>query len=408
MHNDFTLFTRTYPNGTRVVFYHAYNEDGKRVGPWTTNCLTKTAARNYCHKLLKEGTLIPNKSKVLTFGDFAAGFWRRGSEYVKNQESRADITDNYINNCAGLTNNQLIPHFGDMPLDKITDKDVNSWLLGFGERKVEKDGKIEIVHYQNTYANTTFGALKVMLGEAVRQGLIPANPCDKVRRLKNDKKKIQILTVEEVQKLFPKNYKTVWGNKKLAYVACRLASLTGMRIGEILGLRGEYVFDDYIHVCGQSGSGGGYKPYTKTKENRNIPLIPEMIELLRGLNNGKGFVFSRDGGATSTTECAVRMDYYQALKKIGISEAERERRAITIHGWRHFLNTELLRQGMSVKQVQSVTGHKSDRMTELYNHLGEGQKSEVMNAQTKILGTKEPEKVEKGLKLVKGSGRKSA
>jgi integrase len=410
MHNDFTLFVRTYPNGTKVVFYHAYNEDGKRVGPWTTNCLNKTAARNYCHKLLVAGTLIPNKTKILTFGDFAAGFWKRGSEYVKNQESRADITDNYINNCAGLTNNQLIPYFGDMQLDKITDKDINKWLLGFGERKIEKDGKIEIVRYRNTYANTTFGTLKVMLGEAVRQGLIPANPCEKVKRLKNDRKKMQILTVEEVQKLFPKNYQSVWGNKKLAYVACRLASLTGMRIGEILGLRGEYVFDDYIHVCGQSGSGGGYKPYTKTKENRNIPLIPEMIALLRGLNNGKGFVFSRDGGATSTTECAVRMDYYQALKKIGISEVERERRAITIHGWRHFLNTELLRQGMSIMQVQGVTGHKSQRMTELYNHPGEGQKSDIMKAQSKILGTKEPEKddVQKGFKLLKTTRRKSA
>ena len=181
-----------------------------------------------------------------------------------------------------------------------------------------------------------------------------------------------------------------------------------MRIGEILGLRGEYVFDDYIHVCGQSGSGGGYKPYTKTKVNRNITLVPEIIALLRGLNNGKGFVFSQDGGASSITECTVRLDFYQALEKIGISKEERERRALTIHGWRHFLNTELLRQGLSVMQVQGVTGHKSLRMTELYNHPGEGQKSDVMEAQTKILGTKEPEKVEKGLKLVKGSGRKSA
>jgi len=408
MHNDFTLFTRTYPNGTRVVFYHAYNEDGKRVGPWTTNCLTKTAARNFCHKLLKEGTLIPNKTKVLTFGDFAAGFWKRGSVYVKNQESRSDITDNYINNCAGITKNQLLPFFADVPLDQITDKDINKWLVEFGERKVEKDGKIEVIHYRNTYANTAFGTFSTMLGEAVRQGLIPANPCEKVKRLKNDKKKIQILTVEEVQKLFPQNYETVWGDKKLAYIACRLASVTGMRIGEILGLRGEYVFDDYIYICGQSGSGGGYKPYTKTKQNRNIPLVPEIIALLRGLNNGKGFVFSKDGGATSITECTVRLDYYQALEKIGISEAERERRAITIHGWRHFLNTELLRQGLSVMQVQGVTGHKSLRMTELYNHPGEGQKSDVMKAQEKILGTTETEKVDKGLKLVKDTGRKSA
>ena len=33
MHNDFTLFMRTYPNETRMVFYHAYNEKDERVGP---------------------------------------------------------------------------------------------------------------------------------------------------------------------------------------------------------------------------------------------------------------------------------------------------------------------------------------------------------------------------------------
>jgi len=144
MHNDFTLFMRTYPNGKKVVFYHAYNEDGKRVGPWTTNSLTLTAARNYCHKLLREGALIPNKNKIVTFGDYANGFWERGSEYIKNQDSRADITDTYINNCRKYVANQLMPFFSNTPLDKITDKDINSWLLGFKNRKVVKDGKEEI------------------------------------------------------------------------------------------------------------------------------------------------------------------------------------------------------------------------------------------------------------------------
>jgi len=406
MHNDFTLFTRTYPNGTKVVFYHAYNEDGKRVGPWTTNSLTKTAARNYCHRLIKEGTLIPNKTKVLTFGEFAAGFWKRGSEYVKNQESRFDITDNYIINCASLTKNQILPFFADVPLDKITDKDVNKWLMGFRERKVEKDGKTEIVHYHNTYANTTFGTLSVMLGEAVRQGLIPANPCQKVKRLKNDRKEMKILTVEEVKKLFPQNYETIWGDDVLAYVACRLASLTGMRIGEILGLRKEFVFDEYIYVCGQSGGREGYRPHTKTKENRNIPLIPEMIALLRGLNDGNGFIFSLDGGVSPTTSTYIRGCFNKALRNIGIDEAERRRRSITIHSWRHFLNTELLRQGMTIMQVQNVTGHKSQRMTEMYNHPSEGQINDVIKAQSAIIGNKEPEGDEEnqnGLKLIKSA-----
>jgi integrase len=260
MRNDFTLFSREYPNGTRVFFYYAYDKDGIRRGLWTTKCVNRTAAKNYCHRLFKDEGLIPDKKKPFTFGEFAVGFWERGSEYVKNQESMGDITDTYIDNCRKMLVNQILPFFADKHMEKITDKDVNSCLLGFRERKVQKDGKTQ--------------------AEAVRQRFISSNPCDKVRRLKNDRKKITILTDDEVKKLFPKNYKAVWGDKTIPYAVCRLASLTGMRIGEILGLRGEYVFDKYIYICGQYGD-KGYKPYTKTKENRNIPLIPEMIALLR-------------------------------------------------------------------------------------------------------------------------------
>jgi integrase len=212
-----------------------------------------------------------------------------------------------------------------------------------------------------------------------------------VRQLKNDRKEIKILTADEVQKLFPDNYKTVWGDKTIPYAVCRLASLTGMRIGEILGLRGEYVFNDYIHVCGQY-QGKGYVPYTKTKEDRDIPLIPEMIALMRGVNNGNGFVFSMNGGVAPVARTYIRVAYNEALTKIGIDATERKRRSLTIHGWRHFLNTELLKQGMSIPQVQSVTGHKTLEQTGNYNHLTASQITDVMKAQAVIAGKKNRKK----------------
>jgi len=60
MHGDFTLFLRKYPNGREVYFYYAYDENGRRRGAWTTKSTTKTAARNYCHSLIKKGALIPD------------------------------------------------------------------------------------------------------------------------------------------------------------------------------------------------------------------------------------------------------------------------------------------------------------------------------------------------------------
>jgi len=422
MRNDFTLFLREIPGGKKVYYYYTYDHEGQRRGPWTTKCNSKTAARNYCHALLKKGNLIPDRRKAITFGKYAEGFWVRGAEYVMRQESRREITDSYLFNCNINLNNQILPFFKDTPLNKITEKDVNDWLLGFKKRKVIKNGKEEIFSYQNTYANVVFGTFNVMLEEAVRRGLIPANPCEKVLRLRNDRKKLEILNVEEVQKLFPKNYKTIWGNREVHYIANRLASLTGMRVGEVLGLRGEYIFDNYIQVCGQYGTFGYTK--TKTKENRNIPLLPEMIGLLRKLmaQNSNGYLFSVNGGATPVDVKSIRKAFHNALIKIGIDKNEIKRRGLTFHTWRHFLNTELQRQGLTIQQVQSVTGHKSVRMSDWYSHIDARQITDVVKAQEVISGKKPAKEGKpsnkakanneksnsKGLKIVKTSNRKIA
>ena len=118
MHNDFTLFKRVVPSGKKVVYYYAYDENDVRQGPWTTKCLTATEARNYCHKLIKAGTLLPSKKNDLTFGCFAVDFWDYNSEYLKYQRSRNEVTEKYINICKGLMVNQILPFFRNTPLEK--------------------------------------------------------------------------------------------------------------------------------------------------------------------------------------------------------------------------------------------------------------------------------------------------
>jgi hypothetical protein len=50
--------------------------------------------------------------------------------------------------------------------------------------------------------------------------------------------------------------------------------------------------------------------------------MPEMMALLRKLmiKNGKGFVFSLDGGATPVSNTYIRRSFDSALKKIGIKK----------------------------------------------------------------------------------------
>jgi integrase len=203
--------------------------------------------------------------------------------------------------------------------------------------------------------------------------------------LKNDRKPIEIITVEELGKLFPDDWRMIWGDDEIAYTANKLASLTGMRVGEILGLRGEYVYDGHIYVCGQFGN-YGYGP-TKTKETRNIPMAREMVRELRHLIklNGSGYVFSLNGGAKPVSGHHLYNQFHRALTRIGIPRGEIARRGLSFHSWRHFLNTELQVMDVPLVKVQSVTGHKSDRMREWYSHFDAKEFREVTAAQEKLL-----------------------
>lgn len=169
-----------------------------------------------------------------------------------------------------------------------------------------------------------------------------------------------------------------------------------MRAGEILGLRGEYIFDEYIHVCAQYDE-YGYRP-TKTKENRNIPVAPVVLNEIRrlALENNNGYVFSLDGGETPVTRKLLYNKFHRALNRIGVDSKEIQRRGLTIHSWRHFFNTTLQMANVALSKVQSVTGHKSERMTERYTHFDAKEFTEVRGVQEALLL---PEKTSKRKKV---------
>jgi integrase len=207
----------------------------------------------------------------------------------------------------------------------------------------------------------------------------------------NDRREIKIITPEEFKKLFTGNWRRVWENDRISYTANKLAALTGMRAGEVLGLKGAFVYSGHIYLCKQYDE-YGYRD-TKTKDKHNIPLPKEMIEGLEELRamNGEGFLFSLDGGVTPVCRKTMYQDYHRALRNIGISDDEIAERHLHLHGWRHFFNTELLKGGLTIPQTQAVTGHKSERMTEWYLHFDPAEFAQARKVQEGLLRSGEPE-----------------
>jgi site-specific recombinase XerD len=361
------------PSGKKVVYYYAYDEEGTRKGPWSTGQTSKTAARNVCNLLNRKGTLLPEGKTMPTFEEYAAGFWDwLYSPYLKERRKRVKLTQNYTDKCKNVTDNTLVSYFGKMKLDKITGEVIEGWL----DTMIETGKK-------NVTINGYFGTLMTMMKWAVRKRIIERDPFLDVQRLIKETKEKKIITQDEFKAMFVDDWKKVWDNDLLMCTAHKLAALTSMRCSEVLGLKGEYVFDNYLYLCGQFDD-YGYRE-TKTKIN------------------GDGFVFSEDGGETPITRRRVYLGLQRACGNIGISEDDMKKRGINVHAWRHFCNTELLKGGLTVKKVQAVTGHKSEGMTDNYTHFDPMEFLEVSKIQEMLLAPKKdiPKKERPALTLVK-------
>ena len=325
----FTVYPRRMSSGGVVFYYQTYDEQGRRICGHSTGETTKTAARAYCMALFRDGKLLPGKQpkKALTFGEFARGWWEwETCPYLKRRMARRPITRRYADRAKRNMNNHILPYFGKIRLDRISEADIENWLLAFGG---ETGGKKKI---KNSTANIFFDVLKTMLNEAVRLRLIAANPANLVEELRGDQDEIKILTPEESKKLFPPRWETLWTNY-LAFSVNRLAACTGMRIGELLGLRTEYVFEDYIHVCAQYTEEGEYTD-TKTHDRLDIPITALMRGWLEDLmaRNAGGYLFSGDGGKTPVKREDVYKDFYAALNRVGIPEEKRKERRLRLQG----------------------------------------------------------------------------
>jgi len=401
MHNDFTLFTRKVPSGKKVVYYYAYDEEGRRLGPWTTGQFNKTSARNYCNLLNRKGKLLQGVNEVPSFAEFSAVFWDwLKSPYLKERKKRRELTQSYADKNKRATEKTLVPQFGSMKMDKITGELIDQWM----DSLIAKE-------YSNATINSYYNTLQTMMRWAVKKRIIERDPFLDVDKLLKKKKDKKIITQDEFKTLFVEDWNKIWNDDVLCYKANKLAALTGMRCGEVLGLKGEYVFDKHIYVAGQYDA-YGYRQ-TKTKTNHKIPLTEEMIDDLRELmkDNGDGYVFSLDGGETPVNRYYLYYGLNKALNNIGITKEAIKKRGLNIHAWRHFCNTELQRAGLPIKKVQAVIGHKTDDMTDNYTHFDSEDFGDVANIQAALLA-KKPNKDEGTanekpvLKLVKMSEKK--
>ena len=371
---DYSLYARALSSGRVVIYYMTYDKDEKRTAGRSTGKRTKSEARLYCNKLMREGKLIPEKIKAPTFKEYSLGWWDWDScPYLKRRRARRTLSRSYADIGKHTLDHHLLPYFADMRLDLISDVDVESWLISRRDEGLS-----------NKSANLYLSIFTVMMNEAVRLRIIKSNPATLVSKLKEDVFAIEILTQKEVIEIFPDEWESIWVSNE-GYLANKLAACTGLRIGEVVGLRGIDFYGSYISVRGQFGRYGYVD--TKTHKSRNIPIPSGLAFELAAQKKktGEGYLFSVTKGVTPVSKDLLTYQLSTALEKIGIGKAAQKLRHLTFHSWRHFFNTTLRVANVADSKVRAITGHQSNAMTEHYTHYDTREFQEVRNVQEALL-----------------------
>ena len=355
----YTIFKRVLPSGKVVYYYQFRYSDGRRSAARSTGCTNLTKAKRFCQKLYNENGFEDGKeNEVVTFGQFSKDFFAEDGDFRKWKRTNGyDLKEETIRRYRLALERHVMPFFKDVDIKKITKDMCKKWVVWASERLSPKS------------VNSAQGVLNLVMESAIDKEFVSVNPLRRIGMRKVEKKKKELLTIEELSML----YKGHWANN-VEREAFLLASVTGMRIGEVCALKREDIKDGYLDVTKSYSDKCGIQNTTKTGVCRCVPYPKDFdfsfVE--------SGYVFSVDNGKNPIKPHCVYNAFTRNMDAIGISRKER---GITLHSLRNLFVSYMRSQNISDPKIRAVVGHADETMTDLYTYWKPDMFPEVYEAQ---------------------------
>jgi integrase len=172
----------------------------------------------------------------------------------------------------------------------------------------------------------------------------------------------------------------------LVYAPILLALATGLRKGEVFGLKWSDLDGESLHVSrtlSQTAQGVELKTPKTKKSNRTIALPQFSVDLLRrhraeqsktklAMGSGyrdKGLIFARPDGSPWKTTSFDGM-FARFVRNAELWKLRPELKRFRFHDLRHTQATQLLKAGENIKVVSERLGHASITITlDTYAHV---------------------------------------
>jgi len=321
---------------------------------------------------------MAESTQAVDFGEYLRGFWNYDSSpYVKEKlRKKHGIHRRYVKGQAQSAEKYWIPFFSGKVLGDITWADVDAFISHLEGLPQSPKGKNKII---------TSGAIP--LKWAFHRGMITADVSAGHTKFSGSTVERQILTPELAAAVF----RVPWNDER-ARLANMLAMVTGLRAGEIQGLRVQDLGKDCLYIRHSWNFMDGLKT-TKNNECRIVELpfpsiVQDLLDLAASNPHGVGmdsFVFWAEKLPDKPMEAEIFLrDLRAALVKAGMSKESA--RVYTFHQWRHYF-TAYMRERVNEKLLQSQTGHKTLAMLDHYSdHRIAGDRERIQAAQVAAFG----------------------
>lgn len=275
---------------------------------------------------------------TVTFGEFA-------ETWMAEMRPMWRISTRQLHD--SLLNRYLLPAFAHLPLGAIGRAD----LMRFRAELITTVRGRRKLPLSPASVNHVLKLLRAILAEAAQRYQFQ-NPAEQLKRVKNPRKDIEPFSLTEVD-LILKHCRADYRN----YLVVRF--FTGMRSGEIHGLKWARVDFDRRQILVRETYGHGRVEYTKTDgSQREIDMSGLVFDALRAQHRATGdrdYVFCNTRGAPVDEKSMTRWVWYPLLRLLNL----KPRRP---YQSRHTSATLWLAAGESPEWIARQLGHTTTEM----------------------------------------------
>lgn len=384
-----TVYRRVLASGSASWVAHATWQEGGKRRQAKRSFDTKKRAQAALTELLaahQTGTFVaPNR---LTLGEFVEP-WLAG---LANQGRKPTTLRGY----RGSIERHVLPSLGSVPLQDLRPTDLDALYASL----LKSGLSMTSVHHVHAVVSK-------MLHDAERKGLVNRNvarlaKAPSLTTARSRGPEMTVWTPAELSTFLV----SIDGNRNEALF--RLMAMSGMRRGEVVGLRWSDVqLDRHRLTVSQAATvvdGEESLDVPKTRRSRRvIDLDGDTVLLLQRHRSRQRELFLRLGVTASASDRVFTNEIGDPIRPDSVGQAFGRLvkaagvPAIRLHDLRHTHASHLLMAGINVKVVSERLGHASVSFTvDTYAHVMPGQQAEAAAAAAALVGRRDTMMVQGG------------